>query len=66
MVENLNDPLLKVMYAYYLKPKSFEDLFFGLAESLYKQSQSSFVKLSEAFREELHFMLSRAKLSFQF
>lgn len=66
VVEDLNDGLLKVMYAYYLKPKSFEELFFGLAESLYQQSKGSLLKLSEAFREELHFMLSKAKLSFQF
>lgn len=35
VVENLNDALLKVMYAYYLTPKSFEGLFFALAESLF-------------------------------
>lgn len=35
VVENLNDDLLKVMYAYYLKPQSFEGLFFSLAENLF-------------------------------
>ena len=47
VVENLNDALLKVMYAYYLKPKSFEEALARL-ETLTQSRQSSEMPLEDA------------------
>lgn len=50
------------MYAYYFEPYSFEEQFFKMAKQIVVEKRSNFIDLNNSFKEELYFMLCKARL----